>query len=452
MAARAKKSKKTNAKTAKQSTRVNGAKAKSGRTKSAPRARLFRRIGELYTLAGAAAKGGRRTNESDLTCITRAAMIEQGGRIVWAGPEKSLPSALLKGLKVEEQSFEGAVVIPALAECHTHLVFAGNRAKEFELRNQGVGYQEIARQGGGILSTVRATREASLQELVIEAQARADRFVSQGVTTIEAKSGYGLDAESEIKMLRAAGRIKGPRVIRTFLGAHAIPPEAESAEAYVEKLMREVLPRVRDEKLATRVDIFTEQGYFSTELSRLYLSHAKSLGFDLAVHADQLTRSGGAQLAVELGARSAEHLININSFDREALAGSEVTSVLLPSADLYMKCAYPPARELIDAGARVALATDFNPGTSPSPDVALVGVLARVMMKMTLAETLVAYTVGACHALGLELDLGSLEAGKVCDFAVLSGGFEELFLEIGRMPISRVYRRGECLSEAAARA
>ncbi|MEK7355743.1 MAG: imidazolonepropionase, partial [Bdellovibrionota bacterium] len=306
-------------------------------------------------------------------------------------------------------------------------------------------YQAIGAAGGGILASVRATRAASLEELVRLGQLRVDRFIAQGVATIEAKSGYGLSLDSEVKMMRAAAKLLRARIVSTFLGAHAIAPEFGSAEEYVAHLMRDVLPVVAKEKLATRVDIFLEKGYFESGVARRYLQAAQAKGFDLAVHADQLTLAGGTDVAVELGARSAEHLVQIGPPEIAKLAASETTCVLLPSADLYMDCAYPPARALIDRGARVAIATDFNPGSSPSQDVSLVGVLARVRMKMSFPETLAAYTVGAAYALGLEKQTGSLEVGKSCDLTVLSGGLDDLFFEVGRAPVVEVYLEGRRL-------
>lgn len=401
---------------------------------------VFRGIGRLVTLRGAAAKGARRVTAEDLSIIDAAALVaDGGGKIKWLGPEAQLPSEYSTG-RIHELG--GATVIPALVECHTHLVFAGDRAGEFERRNRGETYQSIAAAGGGILASVRATRAASLEELVRLAQKRVDRYVSQGVGTIETKSGYGLTVESETKMLRAAKKLTRARIVSTFLGAHAIAPEFSSAEEYVAYLMREALPVVASEKLASRVDVFLEKGYFEAPVARRYLEAARARGFDLAVHADQLTLAGGADTAVELGARSAEHLVQIGPPEIAKLAASETTCVLLPSADLYMDCPYPPARALIDRGARVAIATDFNPGSSPSQDVSLVGVLSRVRMKMSFPETLAAYTIGAAYALGLEGLVGSLEIGKSCDFAVLDGSLDELFLEVGRSPVSGVVVEG----------
>lgn len=428
---------------AKASRVISKKKASARRVRPKSLQRLFKGIGTLYTLAPAAIKQGRHVQTSDLGRIERAAIVERGGRIVWAGPEADLPKEHRRA--EESVDLKGATLIPALVECHTHLVYDGNRAGEFERRNQGESYQSIAKAGGGILATVLPTRAASEVRLAQIAQARVERFIRQGVTTIESKSGYGLTVEDEFKMLRASRRLKRARIVPTFLGAHAIPKEFASADAYIDTLVRDALPRLKKEKLAQRVDIFVEQNYFLGETARRYLKAAKDLGLDLVIHADQLTRSGGAELAVELGARSADHLIQIQDSDIAKLAASDVTSVLLPNADLYMKCAYPPARKLIEKGARVALATDMNPGTAPSQDVALAGVLARVEMKMSLAETLAAYTIGAAHALGLESDLGALTEGRLCDFCVLEGDVEELFLEVGRMPIAGVFREGVAL-------
>lgn len=404
---------------------------------------VFTNIRKLATLSGAMRKRARKVQDSDLSIIEDAAILTEAGKITWVGPRKDLPQS--SKAKTSEVDLHGREVIPALVECHTHLIFAGSRANEFERRVRGETYQQIAEAGGGIISTVKATRAASEEELISIGQKRADRFVRQGVTTIEVKSGYGLSASEEAKMLRAALRIQGPRIITTFLGAHALSPDHPSAEAYVDHLIKEAFPMIEREKLARRADIFVEKGYFDVELSRRYLNEAKKRGFDIAVHADQLTLSGGSKLAVELGAKSAEHLIQIKDDEIKALASSEVTCVLLPNADLYLDCPYPPARKLIDQGARVAVATDFNPGSSPSQDIALTGFLSRSRMKMTLSETLVASTLGGAFALGLENELGSIEVGKDCDFVVLENPIDELFLEIGRMPVARVVKQGSTL-------
>lgn len=412
---------------------------------------FFRGIDCLLTFAGAAKKQGRRINGEDLGAIPKAAMVARAGRIVWVGPERRLPKALLADLikkprRTREVDLRGSLVLPGFIDCHTHFLFAGNRADEFEQRNRGASYQEIAARGGGILSTVRATRGATAAGLARVAQERVESYLRQGVTTVEVKSGYGLDLSTETKMLQVAGRLKRARIVRTYLGPHAVPPEFSSAAAYLEQIIAHDLPVIKKKKLASRVDIFVEDGYFNAELARTYLRRAKELGFDLVVHAEQLSHSGGARVAVEFGARSAEHLIHIDKHDIQALAASELSCVLLPAADLYLRCPYPPARALLDAGARVALATDFNPGSSPTQNLSLVGVLARLEMRMTLPETLVALTVGPAFALGLEASLGSLETGKLCDFSALNGSWQDLFYSIGEMPIRGVWREGTALT------
>jgi imidazolonepropionase len=425
--------------------RIQSQKKSASKTSVQPEALIVRGIGQLFTLEAAASKQARRIDASDLSPIKNAAMVARGGRIEWVGSESKLPRKFASEKRSREEDLKGAVVIPAFIEPHTHLIYAGNRANEFERRNQGESYQAIAESGGGILATVLPTRAASEIELARVGQERVERFLKQGVATIESKSGYALTIEGEIKMLKAAGRLKRARIVRTFLGAHAIPREAKSPESYIELLIKEALPRVKKLGLACRVDIFVEKGYFEKELARHYLKAARAEGFEIAVHADQLTLSGGADLAIEFSARSADHLLQITEKEIARLAESDVTCVLLPSSDLYMNCRYPNARALIDKGARVALATDFNPGSSPSQDIALVGILARIQMKMSLPEVLVAYTLGGAYALGLERELGSLTAGKLCDFAVLEGGIEELFLEIGRQPVARLYSEAKRL-------
>lgn len=403
---------------------------------------------KVYSLEGAAKKKARMVASEDLGLIQNGALILDDGKIEWIGEQSQLTQSQLDSIEYVEDLGDRAI-LPGFVECHTHTVFAGNRAQEFEWRNQGISYQEITKKGGGIHSTVRQTRGALESELLKLAQQRADEFLKQGVTTLEVKSGYGLDRESEIKMLRVARAIKGPRVITTFLGAHAKPAEYSTALDYLKYLEQEVLPIVAKQNLADRVDIFIEDGFFGAKESQAYLKTATDLGFDLVVHADQLSLSGGTELAVNLNAKSADHLIQISDREIKMLSESDVTSVLLPAADLYMKCAYPPARKLIDSRARVALATDFNPGSSPTQDLALVGLLARLEMKMSLAEVVVAYTLGAAYALGLEKEVGSLQAGKVADVVVIDGDIDLIFYSSGKMPIFKVFKDGREVSCAS---
>ena len=404
---------------------------------------LVTNISELLTLAPAMNKEGRRVLEADLGLEKNQALYVEKGRIAWIGSHKKIPKKLARQKKLKELSAKGLTVLPGLVECHTHLVFAGSRAAEFEMRNQGVSYQEIARQGGGILSTMKQTRAMSLKNLLEISQKRVNQFAAQGVTTLEIKSGYALDEKNELKMLKVAGLLKGPRVVSTFLGAHAKPPEFDSYHDYLDFLRAQVLPKVKKQKLAKRVDIYVENGFFNKDDSREFLKAAQGMGFEVVLHADQLTLSGGADLGVELGALSGDHLLQIEAPQIQKLAKSQVTCVLLPAADLYMRCKYPPARQLIDSGARVALATDFNPGTSPTQDVNLVGLLARLEMKMTLPEVVAAYTVGAAYALNLHSEVGSLELGKSADFMCTARDWRQLFYSVGECSPTLVYQSGK---------
>lgn len=405
---------------------------------------LFRHIDEMLTLSPAAQRGGRHIQEEHLGAFHKMAFLVESGKISWLGFDKKIPKEFAKK-KIKEKSLKGLTVLPGFIECHTHSVFAGSRAAEFEMRNQGISYQEIAAKGGGILSTVRETRKASLQTLADLAQRRADIFTRQGVTCLEVKSGYGLTLKDEIKMLKAAKKISGPHVVTTFLGAHAKAPEFETYEDYLEALAEKYLPEIKKQKLAHRVDVFIEKGFFPVGASRGYLEAARRLGFQITVHADQLSLSGGTEVALQLEALSADHMICVKEHEIAKVAASELTAVLLPAADLYMKCPYPPARALLNAGARVALATDFNPGTSPTQNLNLVGLLARLEMKMSLAEVIAAYTVSASHALGLQRQMGSLELGKYADFMCIESSWRDLFYALTEPSVMSVYVLGRPL-------
>lgn len=370
---------------------------------------------------------------------SKMALIVRDGLIHWIGPQNKIPK---KSKFKKEIDLKNALVLPSFVECHTHTVFAGSRAAEFEMRNRGVSYLEITAKGGGILSTMNATRKASANSLTELAQQRVDRFTQQGVSTLEIKSGYALDLKNEIKMLQVVKKLKGPRIVSTFLGAHAKPPEFKTHSDYLEYLAEKVLPVVKQKKLADRVDIFVERQFFEHAESLKYLKKAKELGFAITIHANQLSLSEGADLALGLSAVSADHVINLTDSTIQKFSKAKTVAVLLPSADLYMKCAYPPARKLIDAGAAVALATDFNPGSSPSQDLALVGLLARLEMKMTLPEVFKAYTIHAARALSLDSQEGTLEVGKLANFICTTAELEDFFYSAGSMPIKSLFIRG----------
>lgn len=367
-------------------------------------------------------------------------MIVENGLITWLGPQSKIP----KKIKFKKETdLKKSKIFPAFIECHTHSVFAGSRADEFELRNQGVSYLEIAQRGGGILSTMKKTRTASAKELLSSAQKRIDTFLRQGVATVEVKSGYALDLKNEIKTLEVIRKLKGPRIISTFLGAHAKPPEYDSYAEYLSYLTDKVLPAIKKKKLSSRVDIFIEKNFFEAFESRNYLQRAQELGFHVTVHANQLSLSGGAELALKTGAVSADHVIHLTDATIAQFGKSKTVAVLLPAADLYMKCPYPPARKLIDSGATVALATDFNPGSCPTQDISLVGLLARLEMKMTLSEVFKAYTINAARALGIEQEEGSLVVGKRANFISTEAELSDFFYSAGYMPQHQLFIAGK---------
>lgn len=404
----------------------------------AQKTQIFRDISALYTLKGVADKNGRKPTEADLSLVKNAAFVVEKGQISWIGETKKLPK--IKNAK--EISLKGRTVIPGLTECHTHLIFAGSRAHEFELRQQGKTYQEITAAGGGIGSTVAQVRKATKAMLQKLAQPRANEFLKQGVTTLEIKSGYGLNIKDEFKMLEVAKSLTGPDIVTTFLGPHSLPPEKQGAEVYLQEILKS-LPQLKKKKLSDRVDIFIEKDFFTVDQARQYFTEAKHLGLSITAHVEQLTRQGGAQLATEFQALSVDHNVCMNESDIQTIAKSETVAVCLPTADFYMKIPYPPARKLIDAGACVALATDYNPGTSPTQDLSFVGMLARLEMQMTLPEVLAAYTFNAAKALSLQNMKGSLQTSKNADFVVLDGDLTDLFYKIGHFPVAEVWKTGQ---------
>ena len=404
--------------------------------------KIFRNIGTLLSLKRVVKKDGRHILEKDLGIARKQTLVSYKNKILWVGSEKNLSSKIYSSLSshVVEIDLRGRTVMPSFVESHTHLIYAGDRKSEFELRNQGMSYSEIAQRGGGILSTVKLTRKASHQDLLERAQKRAESFIKQGVTTLEVKSGYALDLKNEIKMLRVAKELKKVTVVPTFLGAHAIPKEYKNAEVYTDYLINKVLPMVKKDRLADRVDMFIDQGYFSKQLAEKYFQAAKELGFNICAHTEQIKRTRGYQVLLQFSGLSGDHLVQLNENDVQNIAQSGLTAVLLPAADFYLQMKYPPARHLIDKGARVALATDFNPGSSPTQDLSLVGVLARLNMKMTLPEVIGAYTWSAAKALGRDSTEGSIEQGKMANFVVLNDDWDSLFYQVGYHPVGETWR------------
>ena len=373
-------------------------------------------LANISQLATCRAEGG----QGDIHAISNAAMVWDDSVIEWVGSANELPTAYRSAERVDAG---GRLVIPGLVDCHTHLAFAGWRADEFEQRIRGRSYLEIARDGGGIMSTVRQTRAAAEADL----QQRAGGFLQQmlplGVTTVECKSGYGLALDAELKLLRVYRRLadrQPVRLVPTFLGAHVIPPEFRDDRAgYVELLVERMIPAVVQEKLAACCDVFVEDSAFTVAEARRILRAGQDSGLAPKLHADQLTSGGGAELAAELGALSADHLEHISERGIKAMAAKGIVAVSLPIASLYLGQPPMPARRLIECGVAVAVATDFNPGSAPSFHLPLALTLACTLQRMTPAEALKGATIYAARAVGLESEVGSLEPGKAADFAVL---------------------------------
>jgi imidazolonepropionase len=372
---------------------------------------LLTNISHLYTCAGDA--------QGDVGHVADAALAWEGEVVRWAGPAKELPAEFKMW---ETEDAEGRIVIPGLIDCHTHLAFGGWRADDFERRIRGESYLQIAQAGGGIASTVAKTRALSQADLTDRAEEILEDVVSLGVTTVEAKSGYGLTVADELKILRAyrALSTRQPvRLVPTFLGAHTIPPEFKERRAeYLRLVIDEMLPAVAQEKLAVFCDAFVEASAFTHDEARTIFAAAKKLGLVPKLHADQLTANGGAELAAEVGAASADHLEHISDAGITALRNAGTVAVSLPLATLYLNATPLPARKLIDAGVPVAVATDFNPGSAPSWHLPLAMMLACNLQRMTPAEVLVGATRMAAWAIRRD-DIGVLAPGTQADFAVL---------------------------------
>jgi len=352
--------------------------------------------------------------------IEKGAVAISDGMINWVGPEKELP---VEFAGLQEKDLGGRLVTPALIDCHTHLVYGGSRATEFELRLKGASYEEISRSGGGILSTVTATRNASEEELFAQSLPRFDALLAEGVGTVEIKSGYGLDLETEIKMLRVArqlGKERNTRVKTSFLGAHAIPPEfAGKAEAYIDFVCEEVLPAVHEEKLADAVDGFCENIAFSPKQISMVFEKATSLGLPVKLHAEQLSNYGGAALAAKYGALSADHLEYLDEAGILAMAKSGTVAVVLPGAFYTLReTQLPPLNSLRKAGVPISIATDCNPGSSPLTSLLLCMNMACTLFRMTPEEALCGVTREAAQALGIGPEVGTIEVGKKAEFAV----------------------------------
>jgi imidazolonepropionase len=379
---------------------------------------------QLLTLRGRGARRGKAL--SDVGIVKDGALLVRRGLIVAVGTRKYV-EALPESRSAEHLDLGGRVVLPGFVDSHTHLIHAASRAEEYELKITGASYEEIARKGGGILNSVKKLRAATDEALQKRALHALQEFAKHGTTTLEAKSGYGLDLASELRILAlhhdaTLGRAS-VEIVSTFLGAHVVPAEyrgkSDGAERYIRMLTEILIPEIAERKLAEFCDVFCDRGAFTREQSKRILQKGREFGMTPRLHAEQLSHTGATQLAVQLGAASCDHLEQINRADIQALAKSHTVATLLPGCDFHLGLEkYAPARALIDAGAIVALATDYNPGTSPTLSMSMILSLACTQLRMTPAEAITAATINGACALRREEKIGSLDVGKQADFAV----------------------------------
>jgi len=377
---------------------------------------------QLLTLRGRVPRRGKALSE--LGIVKNGAVLIRDGMIAAVGSRADIES-LPEARTAEKLDVGGRVVLPGFVDSHTHLIHAASRAEEYELKIAGASYEEIARKGGGILNSVKKLRAATANALKKRAHRALQEFAAHGTTTLEAKSGYGLDLASELKILRLQRELNQEQpleIVSTFLGAHVVPAEYRTkpggTERYVALLTETLIPDVAADKLAEFCDVFCDRGAFSRKDSKRILEAGKKSGMLPRIHAEQLTRTGATQLAVQLGAASCDHLEQVNKADIRALGKSNTVATLLPGCDFHLGLKYAPARELIAAGAIVALATDYNPGTSPTMSMPMILSLACTQLRMSPAEAIAAATINAAYSLLRDNQIGSLEAGKQADIAV----------------------------------
>lgn len=416
-------------------------------TKAIKATLLITNIGELATPNGQDARYGKAAGE--ITVLPNAVIAVDVEKIVWVGPAENLPPLASPAPDVLDAG--GMAVIPGFVDSHTHFVFGGYRDDEFAWRAQGLPYMEIHQRGGGIANSVRATRAAGLDGLQAIGLKRLDRMLSLGVTTVEGKSGYGLDLETELLQLQAMHAMDGLQpvdIVPTFMGAHSTPVEYKGqASAYIDFLINSVLPKIKEQGIAKFCDIFCEKGVFELADSRRYLEAARALGFELKLHADEIERIGGAGLAAELRAASADHLLKASLDDLKAMAQAGTIATCLPLTAFVLREPYADARAILDAGGAVALASDFNPGSCYSQSIPLAIALGVLYMRMSIEEVLTAFTLNGAAALRLAHDRGSLETGKLADILILDApSYKHLAYHTGMNIVDKVIKRGKLVS------
>ncbi len=405
---------------------------------------VIKNIGKLATMrSGGHPKSGEQMNEIEI--IENAYVAIGDGKFVDIGDGKSYEKIINKNTKIDDVG--GLLVTPGLIDAHTHLVHGGSRENEFSKKISGVPYIDILKQGGGILSTVKSTKESTFKELYNKARKSLDRMLELGVTTIESKSGYGLDIDTEIKQLKVSHELSRNHpvdLVHTFLGAHAIPIEyKDNNEKYIDILVNEMIPKIRDLELAEFCDVFCEEGVFSIDESKTILLKAKEMGYKLKIHADEIKSLGGAELSAKLNCISADHLMAASEEGIKMMAKNKVIANLLPATSFNLNKSYANARKMIDLGVAIALSSDYNPGSCPSENLQFVMQLGCIGLKMTPYEVLNAVTINAAYAIDRQNEIGSIEVGKKADLVVFDApNIEYLMYHFGINHVNKVYKGG----------
>ncbi len=414
---------------------------------------IVKNAAQVVTSKGGSKEPLTGKRQGEVAVFENGAVAVDGDKIIAVGSTDQVLARVEINSETRVIDAGGQVVLPGLVDPHTHVVFGGSREHELALKLEGVPYLEILARGGGILSSVEATRAASKEELIAAGIKYCGQMLAQGTTTAEAKSGYGLSTEAEIKTLQAVHQVNGAQpvdLVPTFLGAHAIPKEYKGEpDRYLDLVINEMLPLVVEQNLARYCDVFCEEGIFSVEQSRRVLSAARDLGLELKMHADEIVPLGGAELAAELGAVSADHLLVISDQGIKRMAEEGVIAVVLPGTTFYLReDHFAPARKMIEAGVPVALATDFNPGSSPNNNLQLIINIACLYLRMTPSEVVNAITINAAHALGRAAEIGSLEEGKKADLVVFDApNYDYLAYRYGTNLVSKVIKNGQMVVE-----
>lgn len=409
---------------------------------------LIKNAAQVVTPQGHTAIKG--ASMKDVKIYENASVLIEDGHIVAVGDG----AEWAKTVPVDKQiDATGKTVLPGFVDSHTHFVFGGYRADEFLWRMEGMTYMEIMERGGGINNTMKATRNASAEELIEHSMDILEKMLAFGITTVEGKSGYGMDHDTELKQLEVMKELEQRQpveIVRTFMGAHSIPPEYKGRnEEFLKFLVKEVMPDVKKADLAQFCDIFCEKGVFSIEESRQYLQQAKDMGFDLKIHADEIVTLGGAELGAELGCTSADHLLHASDEGIKALANSDTVATLLPTTAFCLKEPFAPARKMIDAGCAVALATDFNPGSGFTNSVPLMIALGVIYMGMTAEEAITALTLNGAAAVGRADTIGSIEEGKQADIVILQyPSYKFLPYHTGVNTVETVIKKGKVVHQA----